>query len=196
MKRLALVAALASLAGAPAVLAQSTPSDYVPPSTAAPMPAPSGSVPPMPSLDTNQSAEVQRQLAPYRTQIDARVTRGEITPDEAGRLLQWREWQIAQQVARTASRSAPVYDQAPPPDYDQGQSAGDQGPPSGAQPYQAQPYYGQQPYAQPYYAPYYGPYYAPPYYYAPRYYAPAPYYWGTRICAGGWGHHGGARVCF
>jgi len=41
-------------------------------------------------------------------------------------------------------------------------------------------------------------YSAPPYYYYP----PAPYYWGPRyywgptVCAGGWGHHVGGRVCF
>jgi hypothetical protein len=41
------------------------------------------------------------------------------------------------------------------------------------------------------------------YAYPPRYYyAPAPYYWGPRyywgatVCAGGWGHHGGGRICF
>ena len=28
------------------------------------------------------------------------------------------------------------------------------------------------------------------------YYAPAPYYWGASICAGGFGHHFGGRVCF
>jgi hypothetical protein len=210
MKRLALVAALASLAAAPVVFAQSVPPDYTPPPSAgAPLPAPSGSVPAMPSLDANQSAEVQRQLAPYRSQVDARVARGEISADDAGRLLQWREWQIAQQVGgrtappRLAYNQAPqpgdLYDQAPPPNgaYDQGpppNGAYDQGPPPAGQPYYAQPYY-PQPYAQPYYAPYYGPYYAP-YYYGPRYYRPAPYYWGASICAGGWGHHGGARVCF
>ena len=45
----------------------------------------------------------------------------------------------------------------------------------------------------------------PPRYYVPYYpYAyPAPYYWGTRpyyygpsICAGGFGHHFGGRICF
>ncbi len=40
-------------------------------------------------------------------------------------------------------------------------------------------------YPAPYY--YYGP---PPYYGGPR------YYWGPTVCAGGWGHHGGGRICF
>jgi hypothetical protein len=42
-----------------------------------------------------------------------------------------------------------------------------------------------------YYRPY--PYYAP--YYGPGYYAPAPYYFGASICAGGFGHHFGGRIC-
>lgn len=190
MKRLALVAALASLAAAPTVLAQSTPPDYTPPPSSG---AASGAVPPLPALNASQSAEVQRQLAPYRSQIDARIGRGEITADEGGRLLQWREWQIARQVAAGAA-----YDQAPPgTTYDPAPPAGgayEQAPPPGpaydpAPPPPARPYY-----SQPYYVPYYAPYYAP--YYGPTYYAPAPYYWGARICAGGWGHHFGGRVCF
>ena len=194
MKSLALVAALACVAGAPAALAQSTPPDYTPPpSTLAP--AASASVPPMPTLDANQSAAVQRQLAPYRSQIDARIARGEITAEEGGRLLQWREWQIARQVARAAP-PATAYDSAPPPGttYDQAPPGAtyDQAPPPSPTYDQApppvQPYY-----SQPYYVPYYRPYYAP--YYGPAYYAPAPYYWGPRICAGGWGHHFGGRVC-
>ena len=44
-------------------------------------------------------------------------------------------------------------------------------------------------YAVPYYAP--APYYAP--YYTPYYYAPR--YWGPVVCAGGWGRHGGGRIC-
>ena len=204
MKRLALVAALASLAGAPAALAQSTPPDYTPPSATSPAPAPLGGVPPMPSLDTNQGAEVQRQLAPYRSQIDARVARGEITPEEAGRLLQWREWQIAQQVARRTPPAGGAYDAPPSAVYDAPPPGADAPPPQGSYdqatppgPYaQAQPpvpYY----YPQPYYAaPYYGPYYAPPYYYyGPGYYRPAPYYYGARDCAGGWGHHVAGRIC-
>jgi len=212
MKRLAIVAALASLAGATSALAQPTPPDYTPPSSSS-APAPSTSVPPLPSMDANQSAEVQRLLAPYRTQIDARVASGEIAPQEAGRLLQWRERQIARQVVGNAAPPRAAYDHAAPPGspYDpppQGtynpppQGAYDQAPPQG--PYDQMPppgaYAQAQPpvpyYPQPYYAPpYYGPYYAPPYYYGPTYYRPAPYYYGARICAGGWGHHVAGRIC-
>jgi hypothetical protein len=153
MKRLALVLALAGLTGGYAAIAgaQATP-------------------PALPPLNATQQDEVQRQLDPYRTEIDGRVARGELNAEEAGRLLRWREWQIAQQVAGLAPPPGPIVEQAPAP----------------VTRYVAPPVY---------YAPAYpGPYYAP-YYYAPYYYAPYPYYWGVGVCAGGWGRHFGGRFC-
>jgi hypothetical protein len=68
--------------------------------------------PALPSLTGEQSARVQDQLAAERRTMEARVARGEVTPDEAERFLGWREWQIAQQVAGVAPPPATT---APPP---------------------------------------------------------------------------------
>ena len=59
------------------------------------------------ALSASQAQQVQREMDGYRRETDARVARGEITPDEAQRLLQWREWQLAQQAAGLAP--APPY---------------------------------------------------------------------------------------
>src|SRR6266542_7120635 len=81
MKQMITVVALATLAIVPtASLAQE------------PMPS-------TPPLSAGQAQQVQREMDAYRRETDARVARGEITPDEAQRLLQWREWQLAQQAA-------------------------------------------------------------------------------------------------
>ena len=98
--------------------------------------------PPAPPLSATQAQQVQREMDVYRRETDARVARGEITSDEAQRLLQWREWQLAQQAAGLA--------RAPPPPADRIVIA----PP----PYPAPPYY----YPYPYYAPYYAPGYVAP----------------------------------
>jgi hypothetical protein len=152
MKRLFALGAitLALAAGAPLAIAQSSP-------------------PPLPALTAQQSAAVQQRLESYRKQTEARVSRGEITPDEAENLLKWREWQIARQVAGVVP--APQASSDVPPDY-----------------YEAprRDYVVVQP------APYYGPYYRYP---AP-YWGPYPYYWGPAVCAGGFGRHFGGRICF
>jgi len=160
MKRLALTLALACacLGWTGATPAQSSP-------------------PPMPNLSDTQSADVQRQMSLYRSEVDGRVSRGEISADEAQRLLQWREWQLAQQAAGLA----------PPP----GPAAADQ-PPPGPVVIQPAPVVVAPPIVRPYsyyYPPYYGPVYRP-------YYAPRPYYWGPSVCAGGFGRHFGGRFCF
>ena len=170
MKRLALALALAGLAGgyAAGTAAQSTP-------------------PALPPLNATQQADVQRQLDLYRTEIDGRVSRGEISADEAARLLKWREWQLAQQSLGLAPPPEPMAEDAPssvPPDAAPPRAYAAQPPADYAPPYYSGPYY-----APRYYAPYY-----PPRYYAP-YYAPYPYY-GLRVCAGGWGHHVGGSFCF
>jgi hypothetical protein len=155
MKRLVLALALAALAGgyAAAAGAQSSP-------------------PPLPPMTAEQSANVERQVDLYRTEINGRVGRGEITAAEGDRLLKWREWQIAQQVTGEAAEALP-----PGPIADS---------PPIAPPRVATREYA---YAPPPTAVYPAPYYVP-YYYTPR-----PYYWGS-VCAGGWGHHFGGRICF
>jgi hypothetical protein len=177
MKRLVIVVAIVVVLGASgltAALAQGAPGTSGAPAPSAPLSPYASATPPMPQLDAAKSAEVQRQLGLYRSEIDGRVGRGEISAEEAGRLLQWREWQIAQQVAGLAPPPGPIMEEVP----------ASTAPNAYYRPYYAYP----QPSPQPY------PYaYGYPYYYAPAY---RPYYWGASICAGGWGHHGGARVCF
>lgn len=124
MKRLAVTFALVALAGHAAVAgAQSSP-------------------PPLPSMTAEQSADLQRQMDLYRTEINGRVARGEISAAEGDRLLKWREWQIAQQVTGTAP-PGPIAESTPPV---------------------VRPYY----YAPPPAVVYPAPYYYAPYYYAPR----------------------------
>lgn len=155
MKRLVALSGitLALLAVGPSARAQSSP-------------------PPLPALTAQQSSTVKQRLDLYRRETEGRVTRGEITADEADRLLKWREWQIARQVAgASAAPPATAYD-SPPPDYYE------QRPPD---------YVVVEPPP-----PYYGPYYR----YATPYWEPRPYYWGPAICAGGFGRHFGGRLCF
>jgi hypothetical protein len=169
MKRLALTLALAALAGGGSALAgaQSSP-------------------PPLPALTASQSADVQRQMDLYRTEINGRVSRGEITGEEGDRLIRWREWQIAQQITGSAP-PGPVAD-APPARY----ADAPPGPYADVPP---GPIADAPPVRQYYYAPPPSVVYPAPYYYAPYYYAPRPYYWAS-VCAGGWGHHFGGRICF
>jgi hypothetical protein len=130
------------------------------------------SPPPLPQLTPEQSKTVEQRLDAYRTTTEDRVSRGEITPDEADRLIAWREWQIAQQVA--GMDNAPPGDV--PPDYYPAPAPRD---------YVIAP------------PPYYGPYYRyPAPYYPPPYYAPRAYYFGPAVCAGGFGRHFGGRICF
>lgn len=123
--------------------------------------------PPLPALTAEQSDNLNRELTPYRQDVDARVARGEITPDEAQRLLEWRRWQLARQIAGLSPPEAPpmvahqqyAYPQPAPP----------------APGYVYDPWYR-------------------PYYYAP---APYPYYGPRiSVCAGGWGHHAFGSLCF
>ena len=110
---------------------------------------------------------MQNELDAYRRETDARVARGDITRDEAQRLVQWRQWQLAQQAAglaplppRPSERVAampPAYPLPPPPVYL---------PPPSVYPY--------------------------PYYYPPPYYAP---WWGVSVCAGRAYRHGFGSFC-
>ena len=169
MKRLFALSAvtLAFVAGAPFAHAQASP-------------------PSMPSLTAEQSAAVRQQLDPYRQETEQRVRRGEITQNEADNLLKWREWQIAQQVQ---GATPPTQAGDVPPDYtgdvSPEYSRGDV-PPGYYAPPPRRDYVVVSP------PPYYGPYYRYP---APYYWGPYPYY-GPSICAGGFGHHIGGRICF
>jgi hypothetical protein len=95
--------------------------------------------PPLPSLTAQQTSQVQQEVARYRADTEARVARGEITPDESERLIAWREWQLAQQAAGLAPRPPQLVERTI------------------VAPAYPAPYYG----PWPYYGPYYGPYYAP-----------------------------------
>jgi hypothetical protein len=178
--------AVALAAAAPGTLAQALP-------------------PPLPQLTTQQSADLERRVDAYRKDTDARVARGEITADEADRLVKWREWQIAQRIARSAPASAPRRAYAsPPPDYDASRPPDyDASRPPDYDASRPPDYYDSRPpdydESRPDYViveppVYYGPYYR---YAAPSYWGPRPYYyWGPSVCAGGFGRHFGGRICF
>lgn len=161
MKRLIALSGLtvALAAGTPLASAQSSP-------------------PPLPALTPQQSATVEQRLDPYRRETEARVARGEITADEADRLLGWREWQLARQVAAPSAPSASSAQAGVPPDYYEAPSREYLPPPRDV--------IVESP-------PYYGPYYRYP---APYYWGPPSYYWGPAVCAGGFGRHFGGRICF
>ena len=118
MKRIIMAVATATLATLPAALR-----------------AEDAVIPSLPALSAAQAQQVETEMGAYRRETDARVARGEITPDEAQRLLQWRRWQLSQQAAGLAPAPPPLASRvvvAPPP-------------------YPPPPYY----YPYPYYAPYY-----------------------------------------
>ena len=125
--------------------------------------------PAMPPLTAAQSQQVQQEMELYRRETEGRLSRGEITADEARRLLQWREWQLAQQAAGLAPSPPP-----PPP------------PPAGRVVAPPPPYPAPPP---AYYYPYPYPYYYP----APYYYGPA---WGVSLCAGRAYRHGFGSIGF
>lgn len=135
------------------------------------------SPPPMPALSPEQSATVNQRVDAYREETQRRVARGEVTQNEADNLLAWREWQIARQIAAAAPSSATRGDV--PPDYSRdGAPADAYAPPPPRRDYVVVP---PPPYYDRYPAPYYG--------------APYPYF-GPSVCAGGFGHHFGGRICF
>lgn len=168
MKRLIALSGfvVALLTGTPFALAQSSP-------------------PPLPALTPQQSATVQQRLDLYRRETEGRVARGEITADEADRLLGWREWQIARQVAGVSTPPPSTAQADVPPDYYQVPSR-EYVPPREVV-VEPPPEVVVEP------PPYYGPYYRYP---APYYWGPRPYYWGPAVCAGGFGRHFGGRICF
>jgi len=141
--------------------------------------------PPLPSLTAEQSTRVQQEMDRYRRELDDRLARGNIMPDEAQRLAAWHEWQYAQREAGLAPPGPSLARRDDvPPDYVPPAARREDVPPD--------------------YVPPPVRYAAPSYYYGPpvRYYEPAPYYlappllWGPSVCAGGGGRHGYARFCF
>jgi hypothetical protein len=158
---------------------------------AAPPASAQSSPPALPALTQQQMQDVNARMDAYRRATDARVARNEISADEAARLVQWREWQIAQQVAKTRPAALP-------PASDVAQPGGAGVPPDYHE--SAPPAY--YPTVPPDYnvvepAPLYAPYYRPAVPYYPYYYGPRPYaYWGPSVCAGGFGRHFGGRICF
>jgi len=129
--------------------------------------------PPLPALSAEQSANVEQEMARYRQGVDARVARAEVTEEEAQRLLAWRRWQLARQVAGLS-----------PPPVEVAPTFGE------TYPYYGRPHdHGRGPYA-----------YGPPYPWEARPYfrGAEPYYWGPRIsfCAGGFGRRTFGSICF
>jgi hypothetical protein len=119
---------------------------------------------------------VEQQTAKVRAEVEARVARGELSPDEAERLLGWRHFQLAQRAAG----------QAPAPAILERQQAVAAAP----RVVPAYPgYYGA-------HYPYYGAYGYAPYGYAPYGYGYYRYSPGIAVCAGGAGHHFAGGVCF
>ena len=125
--------------------------------------------PPLPTLDAAQSSRLDERMRLLRHEIDGRVSRGEMTASEAERLLAWREWQIARQIAGIAPPN-PAY---VTPNY----------PPQPGEPGVPPDYRAAPP--------------APLYYSAPYpVYAPWPAFgWGATVCGGGFGRHFRAGIC-
>ncbi|MEJ7670289.1 MAG: hypothetical protein WKH97_16490 [Casimicrobiaceae bacterium] len=128
--------------------------------------------PPLPTLTAEQSANLEQEMERYRQDVGARVALRQVTEAEAQRLVAWRRWQLARQVAGLAPprvEVAPTFVET--------------------NPHYGRPYYYGRPYA-----------YASPYHWEPRpyFWGAEPYYWGPRIsfCAGGFGRRAFGSLCF
>ena len=64
-----------------------------------------GPVSATPPLTAAQATAVQAELDAYRRDVDARLAAGTITPEEAQKLVAWRQFQLAQQIAGAAPPS-------------------------------------------------------------------------------------------
>jgi len=64
-----------------------------------------GPVSDAPALTDAQARDVQRELDRYRQDVQQRLAQGAITPDEAQRLVGWRQWQLAQLAAGAVAPS-------------------------------------------------------------------------------------------
>lgn len=118
---------------------------------------------------------VEPQVAKYRSEVEARVARGDMNPVEAERLIGWRRWQLQQQAAGQAPESQII----------ERQNAADRARRDVVVVPSPRTYY--RTYPSPYYAPYYGGWYGSGY---------APYVPGVSLCAGGAGRHYSAAMCF
>ncbi|HZQ62957.1 MAG TPA: hypothetical protein VFC24_16500 [Casimicrobiaceae bacterium] len=81
------------------------------------------SPPPLPALSAEQSENLNREMTRYRADVDARVARGELSQEEAQKLIEWRRWQLARQIAGLTPPEPPrvvvqrEYVYPPPPAY-------------------------------------------------------------------------------
>src|SRR5512144_11891 len=73
--------------------------------------------PSLPPLTQAQSQELATRMDSYRRATDARVAQNEITADEGARLVQWREWQIARQIAAATPAPPPAATSRTSTDY-------------------------------------------------------------------------------
>jgi hypothetical protein len=85
-----------------------------PASTAPPGTLPAPATPPVQTAGDpaalSPAAEqwIEQQTAAFRRDVEVRVGRGDMTPDEAERLIAWRHWQLTQQAAGLAPHSSIV----------------------------------------------------------------------------------------
>ncbi|MEO5698888.1 MAG: hypothetical protein ABIS17_14255 [Casimicrobiaceae bacterium] len=125
-----------------------------------------GIPPALPALSPEQSANLNAEMTRYREWVDGRLARSEINAEEAQRLVEWRRWQLARQIAGLAAAEPRVVV------------------------HREYVYPAVYPAYDPWYRPY-DPWYRP-HYYAPRaYFGPR-----LSICAGGWGRHSFGSLCF
>ncbi len=76
------------------------------PATAGPGQGPAAAASPQDDATPPASEQwVEQQTARVRAEVEARVGRGEMNPDEAERLIGWRHWQFQQQAAGLAPAS-------------------------------------------------------------------------------------------
>jgi hypothetical protein len=69
-------------------------------------------VPDTPPLTPAQAQDVQRELDAYRQDVALRQAQGNVTAEEAQRLIMWRQYQLALQVTGTATPSQIIERQA------------------------------------------------------------------------------------
>ena len=147
-------------------------------------PAVASTMPPaLPKLDAAQLSQLDGRMKLLRDEVEGRVRRGDLTAEEAERLLAWRKWQIARQIAGLAPPNPAYITPNYPPQL------GETGVP---------PDYRAAPPAQLYYSvPYvvYPPW--PAYAWPDGWYGSPwpPFAWGATVCGGGFGRHFRVGVC-
>jgi hypothetical protein len=75
--------------------------------------------PELPALSAEQKTNLDSEMRRIEADVDGRVARGELRPEEAERLLEWRRWQLARQIAGLVPPEPPRvivrHEYAPPP---------------------------------------------------------------------------------